>query len=437
MEVTLKFGTTRRRLLFPDHVDVTMLAPARIRPVDDFQDALKHALSSPIGCPRFEERTAPSTVAVAIPDETRNAPFRHMLSVTLDRLYSAYDRLRPEDVTIVIGGGLHPPMDEPSARRWVPTEMAGDCKLVTHDAKKSPMTDFGVTSRGTPVAINTHFARADLKIVLGQIDPHQFVGFTGGSKGATVGCASACTIEHNHSLMFHDSATVGRLADNAVREDLNESGRMIGVDVAVNVVLDPDGAVVNVWAGAPEKVLETGAILCRRVWGVPLAEEFPMAVVSCGGYPKDISLYQAQKGLNLGSHAVVPGGRILLLAACDHGVGDDVYWEYVRRFDSPEAALNDFRTRRFKMGAHKSFLFARTLLSHQVVVDSNLSKKKLRSCMLTPGDAQQELDNWIANYAGKPQVAVIPNGNTTFFFPDPKGIGRKERFNVCAQVATV
>ncbi len=124
-----------------------------------------------------------------------------------------------------------------------------ECRVITHDAKKSEMVDLGSTSRGTPVRINAEFCRADLKIVIGQIDPHQFVGFTGGSKGVVVGIASAASIEHNHSLMFEDQARVGRLSGNPVREDMNEAGRMAEIDLVVNVVLNAQKNVVRLLAG--------------------------------------------------------------------------------------------------------------------------------------------------------------------------------------------
>ena len=46
--------------------------------------------------------------------------------------------------------------------------------MVVHDALNSPLIEYGFTSRGTPVAVNAEYARADLKMVIGQVDPHQF-----------------------------------------------------------------------------------------------------------------------------------------------------------------------------------------------------------------------------------------------------------------------
>jgi nickel-dependent lactate racemase len=307
-------------------------------------------------------------------------------------------------------------MDAAAAKQWVQSDKTPGCRICVHDPSASPLTEYGHTSRGTPVAINAEYARADLKLLIGQIDPHQFVGFTGGAKGVVVGCASPATIEHNHGLMFEDGAEVGRLQGNPVREDLNEAGRMVGVDMAINVVLDADGKPIGLWAGEPAAVLEKGAKTCAKVYGVSISRKFDMAVVSCGGYPKDICLYQAQKGLNLASHAVKPNGKILLLAECPQGVGDDIYHEYVCQFDTAEAAMADFKNRGFKMGAHKAYLFGKTLTNHEVVIDSDMPRDVLRHCHLTAGHAQDILNRWIAEFPERPQVAVVPNANTTYFF---------------------
>ena len=154
--------------------------------------------------------------------------------------------LLPRVDTIIIGGGLHPPLDHEGRERVVPGYIAPGCRIIAHDALRDPMVDYGLTSRKTPVRINADFAGADFKIVIGQIDPHQFVGFTGGAKGVVIGCAASETIEHNHSLMFHEGARVGQIAGNPVREDLNEAGEMVGIQLALNVVLNAEKNIVEV-----------------------------------------------------------------------------------------------------------------------------------------------------------------------------------------------
>jgi nickel-dependent lactate racemase len=417
MDVNLKYGERQRLVPLPETAEVSVLKPAEAQVIEDLFAATEDALQNPVGSENFEamlHTLKPRKITIAVPDETRAVPLKAILPVLLRRLTEVLPRFPYSAVTIIVGAGLHPP-DGVLKDRIVPKEIAPGCRVVVHDAKRSPMVDYGQTFRGTPVKINMAVAEADLKIVVGQIDPHQFVGFTGGAKGVAIGCAAAETIEKNHGLMFHEKAAAGVLKGNPVREDIDQIGNLVGLDLAVNVVLDPDKRAVRLLAGDPKAVLMEGAKTCGEVYSVKLTAPFDIAVASCGGYPKDICLYQAQKGLNLASRAVKTGGRILLFAECAQGVGDDEYLRYVRRFSSPRAVMEDFEKTGFRMGAHKAFLFSRTLVDREVRVVSAMDPELLKVCHLAPGDPETTLSKWVAESGAKPRIAVIPNANTTFF----------------------
>lgn len=418
MNIDLKYGTGTVNIHIPESADGSVLEPNHMEPIGSVIDEVSGVLadldSNDVAI--VERIGKASTVAIAIPDETRPLPVKKVLPVLLDWLFTRQPGLNPGKVTIIVGGGLHPPLDEETLRRLVPVEIAGQCSVLGHDANNSPLVDYGYTSRGTPVRINKTFAEADLKIVIGQIDPHQFVGFTGGCKGVIIGCGSSETIEHNHSLMFSDYARVGVMHNNPVREDLNEAGEMVGIDLALNFIMAPTKEVVQVLAGDPLKMLFAGAETCAALYGVEIEEKFDIVIASCGGYPKDICLYQAQKGLNLASQAVKKGGNILLLAASTQGVGDDVYFDYVSQFTSPEDVLEDFKKQGFRMGAHKAYLFGRTLSEFDVAVSSELDARVLQKCHLRSADPSKVIGEWVDNFEGRPKVGIIPNANTTYFY---------------------
>lgn len=417
--VELKYGKGKIRVSIPAKAAVSILEPVPAPVLASVETALASALSAPLGCPSLEaiiDARRPRSVAIAVPDETRPAPLREILPHLLDRIQAKLPGPPADRVTLFIGGGLHPPADAGAVERILPAGIAGDCRVVAHDARAAAMRDYGVTSRGTPVRINAEYADSEFKIVIGQVDPHQFVGFTGGAKGVVIGCAAPETIEKNHSLMSRPNAHVGQLKGNPVRDDLTEAGEMVGIDLAVNFVLDADKKVVNLAAGTPSQVLESCAEICAKVYGVAIEDKFDIVVASCGGHPKDICLYQAQKGLNLASQALKPGGHILLLAASPQGVGDDIYFDYVSQFTSPEEVIRDFKSSEFRMGAHKAYLFGRTLVNYNVAVFSDLDPGILRKCHLRAADPASIIDEWVTTFEGTPRVAVIPNANTTYFY---------------------
>ncbi|MFO7709555.1 MAG: nickel-dependent lactate racemase [Desulfobacterales bacterium] len=416
MDVELKYGSGKLKIRIPPKAEVSVLQPLSLPVLASVESALNAALDQPLVCDPLEElleRCRPESIAIAVPDETRPAPLRAVLPALLRRTRAVAPTAAIE---IFVGGGLHPPTDAGAIERMLPDTITAGCRVTAHDARRAPMRDYGTTSRGTPVRINAAYAAAELKLVIGQVDPHQFVGFTGGAKGVVIGCGAPETIEKNHSLMSQPGAHVGLLRGNPVREDLTEAGEMVGVDFAINFVLDADKKTVQLAAGSPAAVLESCAATCATIYGVAIARKFDIVVASCGGYPKDICLYQAQKGLNLASHALKPGGHILLLAASPQGVGDDIYFDYVSQFTSPEEVMQDFKASGFRMGAHKAYLFGRTLVNYNVAVFSDLDPGILSKCHLRAAEPEIVVNEWVADFNGTPRVAVIPNANTTYFY---------------------
>lgn len=412
-EYQLKYGSGTLTLELPDSIRPDVFIPKEASPLADPVAALTAALDSPVGGERLEDLPAPVSVAIAVPDETRPVPLKLLLPPLIDRLLAAWPGLSRDKITIVVGGGLHPPADEAQLARILP-ESARACRVVSHDARNSPIISFGVTSRGTPVEVNAEFGWAQYRIVVGMVDSHQFVGFTGGAKGVSIGCASSAMINANHRMMTDPAAFAGNIADNPVRQDLNESGRLAGVNLAVNVVMDAAKRPVAIMAGTPHLVVEAISAKTAELYGLSFEKPYDVVVASCGGLPKDICLYQAQKGLSTATACAAPGARVILLAKCEQGVGDDHYYEYVRRFKDDRTLLETFSRGQFQVGAHKAFLFARATTRFDVRIHSDLPEATLAECLLRPGRLQPTVEAWLKETPAA-RVAIIKSANSSFF----------------------
>ncbi len=414
MNHMLKYGSGSLHLEIPDTCDVSVFTPQQVEPLDNPLAVFMNALDAPEGCPALENMPTPESVAIAVPDETRPFPIKLLLPPLLERIFTSYPSLPPHMVRIVVGGGLHEPPDQAQLARILPEDLRG-CTVVSHDAQNSPMRHMGTTSRGTPVEINAAYADADLKIVMGMVDAHQFVGFTGGAKGVVIGCASAGMITKNHSQLQHSRAFAGNIENNPVRDDLNEAGILAGVRMAVNVVMTPDKKIAALYVGDPCALLNTLAEKTRNLYGFKLTRTWDIVVASCGGAPKDICLYQAQKALDSARRCAGEHGRILLLAECAQGIGDERYENYVSRFTDHKSLLQDFMQQEFKMGAHKAFLFSRVAAQHELVLHTELSEADAGRCLLRKADAQTTLDAWLAINPHS-SVAILTHANSMFFY---------------------
>jgi nickel-dependent lactate racemase len=70
-----------------------------------------------------------------------------------------------------------------------------------------------------------------------------------------------------------------------------------------------------------------------------LDEPVDAVVTSSAGYPLDLTFYQAIKGITAATHIVKPGGRILLLAACEEGAGAPEFRDMLKESSTDEEFL--------------------------------------------------------------------------------------------------
>jgi len=193
----------------------------------------------------------------------------------------------------------------------VPPAILERYRVASHDANdEARLSYLGDTSRGTPIWINRDYLEAQVRVVVGAIEPHQFVGFSGASR-ARVGLGGYATIVRNHSMMTHRGAD-RRYDDNPCRQDIEEIGARIGVHLALNVVLGEGKRVIRALAGRPLEVMRRDSAGPQPE---PGAGRAPLRLDDRVAWrpPKDINLYQAQKAL---AHAALvarpahhPAGR--------------------------------------------------------------------------------------------------------------------------------
>jgi nickel-dependent lactate racemase len=315
--------------------------------------------------------------------------------------------IRDEDVTLVFGLGSHRPHSVEDRARLAGPEVAARVHCVDSDPAQAVLV--GTTSRGTPIEAFEPVVRADVRVALGNVEPHYFAGYSGGAKALVPGVCTSRTIQRNHAWMVDPQARAGALEGNPVREDIEEGAALIGLDFILNVVLD--GA-KNVVAAAAGHAVQAHRWACRVVDSLSTIQvERPsdIVVVSAGGYPKDIDMYQAQKALDNAAAAVRPGGAIVWVAECPDGLGHATFAEWMVG-SSADAILARLQ-REFVLGGHKAAAIARVLKRASIYLVSSLSPDLVRDCGLVPcRDLQSALDAACAQVGANPSILVLPEG---------------------------
>jgi nickel-dependent lactate racemase len=264
--------------------------------------------------------------------------------------------------------------------------------------------------------VNRRWLEADLRIVVGNIEPHQFMGFSGGVKSAAVGLTGRATINANHAMMTAAGAEINRYDDNPCRQDVEEIGRMIGVDYALNAVLNDHKQVVHALAGDPRDVMARGIPLLRAIFEVKVDEPFDLVIASPGGRPKDINLYQAQKALAHATMIARPRATVILVAECPEGTGSAGYEKWMREhaFGSQAAVLEAYAAEGYRIGPHKAWQIARDATRVRLAFVSGMARDLSEMLLLNPAAS---LDAAVARALDalppRARIAVMPFANAT------------------------
>lgn len=374
------------------------------------EDEVERALAEPIGAPKLEEVVKPGEkIAIVTSDITRPCPTWQIMPALLRHLYAA--GVKREDITLVFALGSH--------RHHTPEEMqhlAGDLaynEITCVDSNPDDCINLGVTKSGTPVDITRVVAEADRRICLANIEYHYFAGYSGGAKSIMPGVSNRAAIQSNHSMMVRPEAHAGRLAGNPIREDIEEAAAICGIDYIVNVVLDEHKQIIKAVAGDVTAAHRAGCAFLDMLYRKEIAKKADIVLVSQGGAPKDLNLYQTQKALDNAKHAVRDGGVIVLIGSCKEGLGEKTFQQWIEEATCPKDLIDRVQAD-FKLGGHKAAAIAMVLENADVYLVSEMPEELTKKCFLTPfSSAQQALDAAFAKLGQDATVLAMPYGGST------------------------
>lgn len=411
---TLPYGKQDLRIFIDEKYHPDLILPPSLASTHDQTDAINYAIRNPLKLFKFPGNIdSTTTVVITINDKTRPVPNNILFPPLLDFLQE--NGVRKKNITILIATGTHLPMEESEFHLILNSNSYQGIKLISHDCdKQSGLIYKGITSRGTPVYANSSFDSADIKIVVGNIEPHHFAGFSGGAKSAAIGVCGRETINKNHSLLLDPRSCVGHYENNPLRQDIEEIGQILGINCALNVILNDKKEILHAFFGLPIDVMEAGIQIIRDNELIHVNEPYDLVIASAGGYPKDINLYQAQKALTHASLFCKDGGTVLLAVACEEGVGSQSYDDFMNGVKTYAEARKKFIQEGFKVGPHKAFQFASISerIKFQVMSDIQPSTMK-RLLIEQTTDIQKSVNNFLSGSPYPPRIAILPHATAT------------------------
>ena len=410
MNLELGIGQGTQFVDIPDDNIIDVLTPNPVEYDLMGEDEVRRALAEPIGSPRLREIVKPGEKIVLITsDITRPMPTYTVMPALLDELYAA--GVKSEDLTLVFALGSHRKHTEEEKIHLAGERAYNEIRCIDGDAED--VVHLGETSRGTPVDIVREVVEADRRICLGNIEYHYFAGYSGGAKAIMPGVSTWNAIQANHSRMVEDGAHAGNINTNPVRQDIEEACAMVGVDFILNVVLNEHKKIVKAVAGDLTEAHRVGCEYLDRLYTKYIPKRADIVIVSQGGAPKDLNLYQTQKALDNSKHAVRDDGIIILVGSCKEGLGNPVFDAWFREASCPQDII-DRLAAKFQLGGHKAAAVAQVMTRAKIYMVSDMDPDFVRSIFMTPfATVQEAYDAAAAELGADASVIVMPYGGST------------------------
>jgi nickel-dependent lactate racemase len=321
--VTVPFENGEISLDLPDSWSVMdTVQPEPHAKLDHVSGSLMDALDHPIGSTALGRKDLGNKrIVLCVDDISRPTPTAQYFGALLDYLV-AYGAV-PDKMLVLFGLGVHRDMTEEEVLHKLGDTNLRGVPWCNHSCTdETQLIHLGTTSRGTHVTLNRHLAEADLIITVGAIEPHLLLGFSGGCKMLIPGLASSRTIGENHmqGVSGERYNYVGE-RESPMRLDLEEGAMMLGKEIfIVNAVLNEELEVCAFFAGDPIGAHREGVkfsqSLCERT------VDQPADVVIVASNPMNADLRQSMKCVGNIQASVKPGGLIIGLLECRHGIGD-------------------------------------------------------------------------------------------------------------------
>ena len=422
---TMRYGDSEISFPLPAGEVQDILLPHALEQACDTPEKLvEQAFAAPVGAPPLEQVVhAGDTVCIIISDITRSwQPTSQYLPFVIRRLNEI--GVPDRDIRILSANGTH--------RRQTPEEhlaLLGEAlyrrfQVIDHQCdEKEHLTYVGTTWRGTPVYLNSTALESDKLILTGGVTCHSMAGYGGGRKSVVPGIAGRKTINANHCQVLrpgfgngiHAGIRCGCMDEtNPMHEDLMEAAAFAKPDYLVNIVVGGEHQIVKAFAGDWVQAHRAATELVDQLDSVSVRARCDYAIVSAGGAPKDINLYQSSKALANVSQMVKPGGTIVMMAECPEGFGDPDCARQITEFKTMAERETALRAN-FTIGGFMGYLFTLTAERFRFILVSQIPREQFANAkiLLAAGMEEALALADAGGYDPRRSIALMPEGPKT------------------------
>ena len=335
-EVQLAYGKKGYKLKVPANFDV--IEPKFIKEVGSAKEEINKALLFPINSkPLRSLLEGKNDIAISVCDITRAQPRKVVIETIVEHIK---DLIPISNIKILIATGTHRANTKDELIEMLGKEIVETLNVINHvcDDKES-LIEMPTSLDDVNVLLNKHWVNADFRITTGFVEPHFFAGFSGGSKLVAPGLAGLKTIMklHNYKRLNNPNSIWGEVEKNPIQQDVRKIAKETGVDFTLDVALNRDQKITNVFSGDLIDSHNEACNFARETAMVQVSQPYDLVITSNSGYPLDQNLYQTVKGLSAASQIVKDNGEILCLSECSDGIpSHGKFYSLLSEFSDPE-----------------------------------------------------------------------------------------------------
>ena len=417
MKIELAYGEEGLEINLPDNLNIDVLESEYRKGLPDQAAAIKDALHSPIGSRPLRQMVKKSdTVGIVINDITRPMPYKIILPVLLQELGNIPD----EQILMLNATGTHRPNTNAELTEMLGQDILSRYRIIQNDAEDRPSHKFiGTTKSGNGIRLHKAYLGCDIRILTGFIEPHFFAGFSGGGKAVMPGLALLETILANHSVknIDHAKAVCGVTYGNPIWEEIQQAASLVPPSFLLNLALNKDKKITAVFAGDFHKAYDQGCDYVRKNAMVRVEKPYNIVITSNSGYPLDINLYQAVKGMSAAAEIVARGGSIVVAAECRDGIPDN--GEYGRLLHGAESCLSLLQKIHEKDFKRQDMWQAQVhcMICQKADVyfySRNLSDEQIKRAFLKPcSNVEDTVKELLNKYGRDASICILPDGPQT------------------------
>ena len=396
---------------------LTIFHPNEQKIIENPIQAIIESIENPIGCPPLRtiinDKKDIDKVCIVVNDATRPVP-SHIILEGLVKKLNDYG-INDGKILILIATGLHRRSREDELDRIIGKDLRSRLEVKNHDATdKNTLKYFGQSSDNIPIYINKYYCESDLKILTGYVEPHFFLGFSGGRKSIAPGIAGEETIQGNHSAenIASPFARFGIYKENPMHKNLNEIANLVGADFIINVCINERHEIIKVAAGELEQVHELLVDFQLKSVFREINELFDIVICGNGGYPLDLNLYQAVKSMAIGEMAVKKNGMIISVNELSDGIGHDNFKELIYSGISPEKIYEQILNKEIIVPDQWEIqILTRVLMKAEIYVISKLKENEIGNIGLKfARNVEEAIKKSLKKYGNDAKILILPNG---------------------------